>query len=81
MRKDKEIPYFDSELQLGQSTWDEGERSARLAHRNRIGGFNMKSPEIPMDALFRLFIFALENGEFSEVQIIDLLNRLNCDMD
>lgn len=77
MRKDKGTPYFDGELQLGQATWNQEERSARVAHKNRIGGFNPKSPEIPMDALFELFLFAMDNGEFKKEQIAVLSSRLD----
>ena len=39
------------EIEVGECSWGDGGTSVRSRRRNRAGGFNAKSPEIPISDL------------------------------
>jgi hypothetical protein len=73
-------PYTDAagnqgELRVGWASWDEGKyeaRSAKWAYRGRDGRVARTSPELSVDVLVEMLVFAFEQNELSPEQV----NRL-----
>jgi hypothetical protein len=65
-------PYRDGDLRIGWASWDHGRfecRSIKYAYRDSSGKISRGSPEIPLDVLVDMVMFAMERGELSSDEI------------
>lgn len=57
--------YKNGELRLGWSSWDKGrfeKKSIKYAYKDKSGKISRGSPELPIDVIVDMMIFAAENG-------------------
>lgn len=62
----------DGELRVGWASWDEGafeKRSIKWAYKGRDGRVARTSPELPVDVLVEMALFAYEQRELSPEQV------------
>jgi hypothetical protein len=69
-------PYQNGELRIGKATWNEEDHSVKWAYRSRNGGISPRSPEVAVDVICEMMVFALEEGEISPEQRQCLKNFL-----
>jgi hypothetical protein len=68
--------YQNGELRIGKETWNEEDRSVKWGYQSRNGGISPRNPEVPMNVLCEMMVFALEKGEVSAEQRQCLKNFL-----
>lgn len=64
-------------IEIGNSTWDNGERSVRDRWPTVTGGFNPRSSsEVPMKSLVPMLEFVAEHDELSIVECASIIEAL-----
>ncbi|RDY70850.1 hypothetical protein DXT76_10725, partial [Halobacillus trueperi] len=64
------------ELRIGWSSWNEKEQSVKWAYPDKRGSTSIRSPEVPLDILVELLVFALDEGILSLEQQHKIKNTL-----
>jgi hypothetical protein len=57
------------EIHIGQSSWDDEERSIKFVYPDKSGKTSRGAPEVPIGVLVEMVIIAKEQNEFSADQI------------
>lgn len=69
----KKIPYGENaELRIGWATWDKGlfkKRSIKYAYKDASGKISRAAPEVPIEVLPDMALYALEQGEIRFGQV------------
>jgi len=63
------------EFRIGWASWDRGkykDRSIKFAYRDKGGKISRGSPEVPFSILVDMIIVALEQGELSPEEVIQI---------
>lgn len=58
--------YSIGEIRIGTSSWSETDQSVKWAYPDRRGRISLRSPEVPIDVLIEMLIFAFEQGLIDE---------------
>jgi hypothetical protein len=64
--------YRDGDLRVGWASWDNGLfqcRSIKYAYRDSSGKISRGAPELPVDILVDMLIYAVEKGELSSEEL------------
>lgn len=77
MRTTVKKAYGTGELRAGWSSWSNEEKSVKWAYRDRRGRVSIKSPEIPIDVLVEMLLFAYETDLLDGEQLQRIHNNVN----
>lgn len=61
--------YGIGEIRIGTSSWSETDQSVKWAYPDRRGRTSLRSPEVPIDVLVEMLIFAFEQELLDENSI------------
>ena len=77
MRPDKKIKYSSGELWIGTSSWNSNVRSIKYAYLGGDYRISRGSPEIRIDDLVEMLLFALKEKELSTIHRQRILEMLD----